>query len=218
KKKIMKKIILSTVAFLAFGYANAQEAVVTETDAVTYGLTEGDWWAEGYFKYSSTSDETSSVESTFSFTPQIGYMLNSKWGVGGYLSFGGQSYNEVNGRNLDSSGSWGIGAFARHYFLSLGKHKSFQAYGEIGLGYSALTTDYNNGIDSTTDSALNARVNVGLNYFFTPKFAATFVLANILSYNSNNNDTAEDTNDLTVNINLYENIFATPQFGLLYKW
>lgn len=212
----MKKIILSAVAFLAFGYANAQEVIVVEEEKGNYGLASGDMWAEGYFKYSSTSDDTNQVSSTFAFTPQIGYMLNDQWGVGGYLSFGGINYND---EAIDKSGSWGIGAFARYYFLSLGKHKSFQAYGELGLGYSALTTDYTNAnVDSTTDSAFNAKLNVGLNYFFTPKFAATFVLADIVNYNNASPDGADSTSDLTVNINLFQNIFDTPQFGLLYKW
>lgn len=212
----MKKIILSTVAFLAFGYANAQETVVANANAETYGMKDGDWWAEGYFRFTSTSDETQGVESSWSFTPQVGRMINDKWGVGLYLSTGGLNYNN---NALDAQGTFGIGGFGRYYFLSLGKNKSFQAYGELGLGYTAITSSYvDDVIDDNTDSTINARINVGLNYFFTPKFAATFVLANILNYNSNSSDNGEDTNDFEVNLNLYQNIFATPQFGLLYKW
>lgn len=208
----MKKIILSTVAFLAFGYANAQETVLTDKSAETYGLTSGDMWAEGGFTYSSTTNDNAELKSSYSFTPQIGYMLNDQWGVGGYLSFGGGENNDN-----DKFGSFGIGAFARYYFLSLGAHKNFQAYGEVGLGYTALT-DKPYGGDNTTDSAMNANINLGMNYFFTSRWAATFTLANILSYNTANPENGDNTNSLTVNVNLFNNIFATPQFGLLYKW
>ena len=136
----MKKIILTTVAFLAFGFANAQEVIIVEESPTDLGMSAGDMWAEGSFTYSSTSNESASLKSTLSFTPQIGDMLDDQWGVGGYLAFSQSNYNS-NNSNLDNSGSWGIGAFARYYFLSLGRHKSFQAYAEAGLGYSALTKD-----------------------------------------------------------------------------
>ena len=209
----MKKIILSTVAFLAFGFANAQETVIVVEDSNTeLGMQEGNMWAEGAFSYSSTSNENASLKSSFSFTPQIGYMLTDEWGVGGYLSLAGGENN-----NDDKFGSWGIGAFARYYFLSLGKNENFQAYAEAGLGYSALTDNPNIG-DSTTDNAFNAKLNVGLNYFFTSNWAATFTLANIVSYNNASPENGDNTNSLNVNINLFQNIFAQPQFGLLYKW
>ena len=209
----MKKLILSTVAVLAFGFANAQETVIVIEEPTTdLGMSAGNKWIEGAFSYSSTTNDNASLKNSFSFTPQMGYMLDDQWGVGGYLNLAGGENN-----NDDKFGSWGIGAFARYYFLSLGKHKSFQAFGEAGLGYSALTNNPRVG-DSSTDNAFNARLNIGLNYFFTSNWAATFTLANIVSYNNASPENGDNTNSLNVNINLFQNIFDTPQFGLLYKW
>jgi hypothetical protein len=70
----------------------------------------------------------------------------------------------------------------------------------------------------STDNALNANLDLGMNYFFTSHWAATFELANILSYNNANPENGNNSNDLNVNVNLFNNIFAQPQFGLLYKW
>ena len=50
---------------------------------------------------------------------------------------------------------------------------------------------------------MNARLNIGLNYFFTSHFAATFVLADIVSYNDPNPASGEYNDDLRVNINLF---------------
>lgn len=196
----MKKIILSVVAVFAFGFANAQ-------DAVNNGFSKGDKFVEGAFSLRSGDEEDS-----WALTPKMGYMLDDKWAVGGFLAFGGSK--DINN---NKEGNFGIGAFARYYFLSLGASKNFNAYGEIGLGYSALTNNPNIG-NKSTDSEMNANIDLGMNYFFTSHWAATFELANILSYNNSNPENGDNSSDLNVNVNLFNNIFAQPQFGLLYKW
>ncbi len=197
----MKKIILSVVAVFAFGYANAQDVPAGN------GFSKGDKFVEGSFSFRSGD-----VEDSWALTPKMGYMLDNKWAVGGFLALGGSKDNSNN-----KEGNFGIGAFARYYFLSLGASKSFNAYGEIGLGYSALTDDPNVG-NKSTDNAINANIDLGMNYFFTSHWAATFELANILSYNNANPENGNNSSDLNVNVNLFNNIFAQPQFGLLYKW
>ncbi|MCI4443996.1 MAG: porin family protein [Lentimicrobium sp.] len=198
----MKKIILLVVTVFAFGFANAQDKEVTNN-----GFSKGNKFLEGSFSFRSGD-----VEDSWALTPKMGYMLDDKWAIGGFLAMGGTKNN-----TNDKHGNFGIGAFARYYFLSLGESKSFQAYGEFGLGYSALTTEPNGG-SKRTDSAMNANIDLGINYFFTPHWAATFELANILSYNNANPENGSNSSDLNVNINLFNNIFAQPQFGLLYKW
>jgi hypothetical protein len=195
----MKKIILTVVAIFTFGFANAQ-------DAASNGFSKGDKFVEGSFSFRSGD-----VEDSWSFTPKMGVMLDDKWAVGGFLALAGQDNGSV------ENNTFGIGAFARYYFLSLGASKSFNAYGEIGLGYSSVSTEINNA-NKNTNSAMNANIDLGMNYFFTPHWAATFELANILSYNNVNPESGSNSSDLNVNVNLFNNIFATPQFGLLYKW
>jgi outer membrane protein W len=197
----MKKIILSVVAVFAFGFANAQDVPAGN------GFSKGDKFVEGAFSFRSGD-----VEDSWSLTPKMGFMIDDKWAVGGFLALGGTKDKMSN-----KEGNFGIGAFARYYFLSLGASKSFQAYAEMGLGYSALTDNPNKGSKST-DNAINANIDLGMNYFFSSHWAATFELANILSYNNANPEQGSNSSDLNVNVNLFNNIFATPQFGLLYKW
>jgi hypothetical protein len=198
----MKKIILTVAAVFAFGFANAQDTVPAGN-----GFSKGDKFVEGSFSFRSGD-----VQDSWSLTPKMGIMLNNQWAVGGFLAMGGTKDNSNN-----KNGNFGIGGFARYYFLSLGASKSFQAYGELGLGYTALTNDPNVGSKST-NSAMNANIDLGLNYFFSSNWAAVFKLANVLSYNNANPESGSNTSDLTVNVNLFNNIFATPQFGLLYRW
>ncbi len=153
------------------------------------------------------------VQDSWSFNPSMGYMIDDKLAIGGRLNFGGGDLINNNGKYSNI----GITAFARYYFLSLGASKSFNAYGELGLGYSSKTNDPNVG-SKTTDGAMNANVDLGMNYFFTSHWAVTFELANILSYNSYNPENAGSSSDLEVNVNLYKNIFDQPTFGLLYRW
>lgn len=199
----MKKIILTLVAVFAFVFANAQDVPAGN------GFSKGDKFVEGSLFIRSGD----AVQDSWSFNPSMGYMLDDKWAVGGRLNFGGGDLMNNNGKYSNI----GITAFARYYFLTLGESKSFNAYGEFGLGYTSKTNDPNVG-SKTTDGALNANIDLGMNYFFTSHWAVTFELANILSYNSYNPENADSSSDLEVNINLYKNIFAQPTFGVLYKW
>lgn len=203
----MKRIILTVAAIFAFGFVNAQ-------DSGSNGFAKGDMFAEGALKIR-TSDNggDNEEESYFSITPKIGYMTSDKLGFGGFLDFSGS--NQFDG---DESNTMGIGAFARYYFMSLGANKAFNAYGEFGLGYSSVTNTDGDTDAETTDGDLNANIDLGLNYFITRKFAVSFVLANILSYNNSNPEGGESTNKAEVNLNLFNNFFDTPQFGLLYRW
>ena len=84
------------------------------------------------------------------------------------------------------------------------------------MGYGKNKTE-GPGFEDNNNS-ITADINLGLNYFFTKNLAATFTLANILSYNSVSPENGDSVNKFELNINLFENIFAQPQFGVLYKW
>lgn len=199
----MKKIILSAMAILAFGYAKAQDLSAIPSGN---GFSKGNKFVEGAFSFRSGD-----VEDSYAFTPKMGYMYNDKWAIGGFLTIAGQD----NGNK--ESNTFSIGAFTRYYFLSLGATKSFNAYGELGLGYASTSTEINNA-NKNTNSSISANIDLGMNYFFTSHWAATFELANILSWNNVNPEQGSNSSDLNVNVNLFNNIFATPQFGLLYRW
>jgi hypothetical protein len=200
----MKRIIVVLVTVFAFGFANAQESGLPKAT-----FSKGDMWLEGGITIT-TGD---SSDDYFAITPKFGYFLDQKWAIGGDFNISSVSYL-LNSNNLDKSNSYGIGVFARYYFLNFG---NFKAYGETGLGYNHTKLEYLNGTSDTNDG-IKANIDLGINYFFTEKWAATFTLAEILSYNNAKPENGASTSDLVVNVNLFNNIFAQPKFGLLYKW
>lgn len=63
-----------------------------------------------------------------------------------------------------------------------------------------------------TDSSMNANIDLGMNYFFTSHWAATFELANILSYNNVNPESGSNSSDLNVNVNFNTSVLFRLQF------
>lgn len=200
----MKKVFLTVVTVLAFVYANAQDSEIKKAT-----FSKGDMWLEGGISLT-TGDSNNDY---FALTPKFGYFLSEKLAVGGDLNVSATTYLP-NSNGLDKSNSYGIGGFVRYYFLEL---KNFKAYGEAGIGYNHTKLEYLDN-SSENNNGIKANIDLGINYFFTPKWAATFTLAEILSYNNANPENGESTDDLVININLFNNIFAQPKFGLLYKW
>lgn len=199
----MKKIFLTVGAVLAFGFANAQDSEIKSN-----GFVKGNMFLEGGISITSGDN----VADYFAITPKFGYMYSDKIAFGADLNF--STTKAINGTENDS---YGIGVFARYYFLTLGTSGSFNAYGEAGLGYNHSKTTPPVG-PTDTFNGIKANIDLGMNYFFTHRFAATFTLAEILSYNNANPENGASTSDLVVNINLFNNIFAQPKFGLLYRW
>jgi opacity protein-like surface antigen len=205
----MKSKFLTVAALVCtFFYANAQQ---DPTNSDMYEPTDlifnrGDMFVEGSLKIS-TGDDVD----FYAVNPKVGYFLNDKFAVGGQVSW--SSYEEE--ATDTKTDVLGIGAFARYYFLQL-DDKRFKAYGEAGLGFGKNKTEIA-GFEDNSNS-VTADINVGLNYFFTKNLAATFVLANVLSYNTVSPEDGASANTFKLNINLFENIFDQPQFGLLYKF
>jgi len=185
-------------------FANAQDSGSPKAT-----FSRGDKWLEGGLSLT-TGDSSNDY---FAMTPKFGYFLNKKWAIGADLNIATVSYLP-NTNNLDTSSSLGVGVFARYYFLSLG---NFKAFGEAGLGYNNTQLEYLDG-SSSVNNGIKANIDVGLNYFFSQKWAVTFTVAEILSYNNTSPENGDNTSDLVININLFNNIFAQPKFGLLYKW
>lgn len=207
------KFLTATALICTFLYSNAQEGVTNSDDLnsdtnSSRGMTfnRGDKFVEGGLKI-----VNGSTEDAYAVRAKLGYFLNEKVAVGGQASFG-STEDDATGIKTDV---FGIGAFARYYFLELDDNR-LKAYGEAGLGFGKNKTE-GPGFDDNNNS-VTADINLGLNYFFTKKFAATFTLANILSYNSVSPEDGDAVNKFELNVNLFENIFAQPQFGILYKW
>lgn len=204
----MKTKLSVILAFFTFCFANAQEEEAQAEMNSAKGITfsNGDMFIEGALQISTGGDRD-----YYAFNPKFGYFLNDKFAVGGQLSFSSDKYESTDTK----TNIFGIGAFARYYLLELDK-KRFKAYGEVGLGYGRNKVEDELGSDDT--NSLTANINVGLNYFVTKNIAVTFTLANILSYNSVSPEDGPSSNTFQLNINLFENIFNQPKFGLLYRF
>ncbi|KRD62675.1 MULTISPECIES: outer membrane beta-barrel protein [unclassified Flavobacterium] len=205
----MKTKFFILLSMLTFSFANAQQEEVDSEMNSAKGVTfqSGDMFLEGSIKISTGGDAD-----YYGFSPKFGYLLNDKFAVGAKLNY---SSNKVETTQVETN-VFGVGAFARYYFLELDK-KRLKTYAEAGLGFGRNKTDIPN-VGSDTDNSLTADITVGLNYFVTKNIAVTFVLANMLSYNSVSPENGPSSDTFQLNINLFENIFDQPQFGLLYRF
>jgi hypothetical protein len=199
-----------TIAALicTFFYANAQDdptnSEMFEPKEMTFA--RGDMFVEGSLRIS-----TGANIDFYALNPKVGYFLNDKFAIGGQVSWSSYEEEPTN-TTMDVLG---IGAFARYYFIELAG-KKLKAFGEAGLGFGRNKSRIG-GFEDNSNS-ITADINVGLNFFFTDNLAATFVLADVLSYNTVSPENGPSANTFELNINLFENIFNQPQFGLLYRF
>lgn len=204
----MKTKLSVILALFTFCFANAQEneaeAEMNSAKGVTF--SQGDMFLEGSLKIN-----TGGNTDYYGVSPKFGYLLNDKFAVGAKVNYE-NSETELTDTKTDV---FGVGAFARYYFLELDR-KRLKTYAEVGLGFGRNKTTIA-GV-SDTDNSVTADINVGLNYFVTKNIAITFTLANILAYNSVAPENGPSSDTFQLNINLFENIFDQPQFGLLYRF
>jgi hypothetical protein len=205
----MKTKFYVILSMLTFSFANAQQSEVDAETNSAKGITfeKGDMFLEGSIKIS-----TGGAKDYYGFSPKFGYLLNDKFAVGAKLNYSSEKIETAPETKTDV---FGVGAFARYYFLELDK-KRFKAFAEAGLGFGRNKTEIA-GVDDT-DNSITADITVGLNYFVTKNIAVTFTLANVLAYNSVSPENGASTDTFNLNINLFENIFDQPQFGLLYRF
>lgn len=204
----MKTKFLFILSFLTFSFANAQQVNADEEMNSAKGVTfqNGDMFLEGSIKISTGGDED-----YYGFSPKFGYFLNDKVAIGAKLNYESRE-TEATDTKINV---FGVGAFARYYFLELDQ-KRFKAFGEAGLGFGSNKTEFQ-GVEDT-DNSITADLNIGLNYFITKNIAVTFTLANVLSYNSVSPENGPSSDTFNLNINLFKNIFDQPEFGLLYRF
>jgi len=152
----MKKVLLSAVALLAFGFANAQE------EKSNGGFSKGDVFVSGAVTLSSTSmDEDKS--SSFVFAPQIGYFLTENIAIGGKLGYSSQKQEDATGDTVDMAGLV-LGASGRYYFTPANQ---FSLFGQLGLDYASMKDNLN---DYKINS-IGAGLGFGMNYFVSSNFS-----------------------------------------------
>jgi outer membrane protein len=109
---------------------------------------------------------------------------------------------------VQTSDSFGIGVFGRCYFLNIGEH--FTTYSQL-----AITSNSDKAADTKT---LNANIGLGANYFITKKLSLVLSVADLVSYASVKAGNASAVNTTTVGFSGVTNPFATPTFGLNYRF
>ncbi len=201
----MKKIILSVVAIMAFGFANAQDK--KEGGA---GLAKSDLYLSGTLNISSSSTGDAK-ESGFTVAPGLGYMLSDNIALEG--SVGYTSAKETDGAGddtLDQSGI-AISAGARYFFTPA---NAFSLSIGAGVSYGMFTDKaLVAGADDVKVTAISLNVPVGLHYFVSDNFAITTTWGG-LGYSTAKSDVdgAEATNGLELGLDM-----SSISFGLIYK-
>jgi outer membrane protein len=197
----MKKVLLSAVALLAFGFANAQEEKANE------GFAKGDIFVTGAFTLG--SEKTGDVKSSsFEIAPQVGFFLTENIAIGGKLGYASMKAENAGGDTQDEAG-FTVGAFGRYYFTPASK---FSLFAQLGLDYSSmedkLATDY-------TEAELGLGLGAGMNYFVSPNFSIEAGVA-VLGYSSNDNGGGSGV-DKTNNFS-FGGDWRAVTFGVNYKF
>ncbi|WP_431107617.1 outer membrane beta-barrel protein [Winogradskyella poriferorum] len=204
----MKKVLL-TAAIAVFGLTNMN----AQEDDKTFGFSEGDIFVEGNVGFNSYNDKNFDEKSnSFSISPKVGYFINDDLAIGGELMFN-SSKTEVAGTDTSKFSGFGVGAFARYYFLDLGER--FKTNAEFGVNYSSN----NDKINDVKLNGFGAGLGLGINYFATEKIALTFGLKNVLSFSSAKYDTdgAEAETSFNFGFGDVANPFGgNASFGLLF--
>lgn len=172
----MKKVLLSAVALLAFGFANAQEE-----EKANGGFAKGDVFVSGAFTFGSTNDKDADVKtSNFTLAPKVGYFVTENIAVGGQISYSSTKDGALDNimgidvsylGNAFSVNTLGLGAFGRYYFTP---SSQFSLFGQLNLDYMTATIDEVDGVSVDTDNKVNAfgaGLGLGMNYFVSSNFS-----------------------------------------------
>ncbi|MCW1147491.1 porin family protein [Flavobacterium lacisediminis] len=197
----MKKVLLSAVALLAFGFANAQE----EEKSANGGFSKGDVFVTGAVTFG--SEKTGDFKTnSFELAPQVGYFLTENIAIGGKIGFA--SYKEeFSGSDIEDMAGFQVGAFGRYYFTPANQ---FSLFGQLGLDYASME-------DKLADSKFNvidAGLGLGMNYFVSSNFSIEAGVA-VLGYSTNDNggDGADATNTFS-----FGGDWRAVTFGVNYKF
>ncbi len=196
----MKKVLLSAIALMAFGAANAQETT-------NGGFAQGDAFISGAvgFGTESTGDFKTNV---FTVSPRAAYFLTDNISLG--VALGYTSIKEEAPLTEDVTTSvFEAGVFGRYYFMP---SSQFSLFGQLGVGYQTLKEEQGDFEDKS--NGFNVGLAPGISYFVSEHFAleATF---GILGYNTTKPDAdgAESTDTFQFGLNMND-----INFGIVYKF
>jgi len=146
----------------------------------------------GTVSYTKTKD----VKASYSINPLVGYFVTDKVAVG---VLGG--YTRTNDINSVAS----LGVFTRCHFLNIGKN--CQVFSQLDL------TSNSTKVENIKTKSTCANLGFGANYSVTKKLDLTMHVANLVNY-----EKTDLTSTLTAGFGGAVNPFATPSFGVIYKF
>ena len=176
----MKKVLLSAVALLAFGFANAQEE-----EKGNGGFAKGDVFVSGAVTFGSSKTGDFKVNA-FEIAPKVGYFVTENIAVG--ASVGLQSLKFDNGSADATNSGLGLGAFGRYYFTPANK---FSLFAELGIDYTSFDEEFDAESGTVYASSFESKelgfgLGAGMNYFVSSNFSIEAGVA-VLGYSSNDN-------------------------------
>ncbi|MCK6606853.1 MAG: porin family protein [Flavobacterium sp.] len=196
----MKKVLLSAVALLAFGFANAQEE-----EKGNGGFSKGSMFISG--AVSIDSEKTGDAKSSgFEIAPKFGYFVTENIAIGGKLGY--ESMKADNGFvDTTDRTALTVGAFGRYYMTPASQ---FSLFGEFGVDY----TSWDNKLADVQENEIGVNLGLGLSYFLNNNWAIEATWAG-LGYTTNDNggDGADKTNSFGLGADL-----RSFGFGVIYKF
>ena len=213
KTIIMKQLFFILISTLSISFVNAQDM------PKIYGFTKSEKFIEGNLSFNTSNSDflqnNQRVEfksSNLNFTPKMGYLLTDKFAFGIEFSYGNsvnQNFNNItNVIDENKNKSFGVGVFGRYYFLDL--FKRFKVFSELGIKHSVFQSELN--LNKVSDgNRFEAGLDLGVNFFITEKIALTFLLNDMIYFNSSRikytNGDQNNTTELSGNLNSINNIF-----------
>ena len=197
----MKKIVLSAVAILAFGFANAQDSTGGK------GFANGDVFISGSVGF--TSEKTGDVKTSgFEVAPKVGFFVTDNIVLGGAIGFQGTTEDDGIGDDVKTN-SISAGLFGRYYATP---SSDFSVFGELGVNYASSKVD--NGVTEAKANGFNVVLAPGVSYFISEHFALEAAIG-VLGYSSVKPDVdgAESTNNFELGLGLDD-----ITLGLVYKF
>ena len=197
----MKKVLLSAVALLAFGFANAQEE-----SKGNGGFSKGDVFLSGGIGFGSTK-QGDVKQNDIAFSPAVGFFVTEEIALGARLTVESGKFD--NGMAESKSSAFGGEVFGRYYFTPASQ---FSVFGELAAGFGSDKTEDFLG-NETKYNGFGINAGVGVSYFLSNNFAIEAGWAG-LGYNSRKADVsgADAVNSFGLNVDL-----SSINFGLIYK-
>jgi len=178
-------------------------------------------WIGGGFSYSSTDDGGDKTTSSFGFSPEIGFVLNDKWAIGGGLYFG-TANDTPNTISETNTSKFGIIPFARYYVAQTGKF-TFFAQAELPYQTNKVETKTTVGGGTVTTNveykSIGLNVSPGVSYDLNDRFALELKMPSILSYYSNSGDYKNSGFSFVLNDGMsIQRYLLNPEFKFVYKF